>query len=147
MYALLLLFLMSMPVQVEPPVKFSFAAEAADDGTIMVHARATLDDGWYMYATELPREDGPLPTAFRLKPSPTYEVLDGVHEPEPKEGYDPNFAMVLRYHQKEAVFTRRLRPATAEALEVMGEVEYMCCTDRTCLPPVLVRFSLTVPAR
>lgn len=147
MCQLLLLLLMCMPGQAEPPVKFSFTAEAANDGTILVHAHATIDEGWYMYATELPRDDGPLPTEFRLQPSAAYEVLEHIVEPDPKEGYDPNFAMVLRYHQQEAVFTRSVRPANTEAFQVDGEMEYMCCNDRTCLPPLVVRFSLTVPAR
>lgn len=147
MLTLLLLFLSFMPGQAEPPVKFTFIAEPADDGTVMVHAQAAIDEGWYMYATELPRDDGPLPTEFRIKRSGSFEVLDGIGEPEPKEGYDPNFAMVLRYHQEEATFTRRLRPGTAGAFDVEGEVEFMCCTDRTCLPPVVLKFSLAVPAR
>jgi thiol:disulfide interchange protein DsbD len=81
-----------------------------------------------------------------MRATDQYEPIGGVEEPEPREGYDPNFAMVVRYHPGDTRFTRRLRPTASGPLTVSGEVEYMCCNDRTCLPPTVVSFQLEVDA-
>jgi hypothetical protein len=41
----------------DPPVSFSFSAAREADGVVVVTAHAAVQEGWYLYATELPRDD------------------------------------------------------------------------------------------
>lgn len=126
------------------PIAWAFSSVAGSNGELHLELRATADPGWHIYATELPSEEGPVPTTFSFEPSDGF-ALDGVMlEPEPKEEYDPNFAMVVRYHGDTARFVQRISRRNADPFVVEGELEYMCCNDRTCLPPKRVPFSIPV---
>jgi hypothetical protein len=126
------------------PVSWRFSATVAPDGRVLVILTADLEAGWHLYATELPGDQGPLPTEFRFSASADYRMEQGLSEPEPVEEYDPNFGMVVRHHSGKPQFTLLIRPAVEHAFPVEGEVEFMLCNDRTCLPPEVVRFSIPV---
>lgn len=128
----------------DSPVSWSFGATLWEDGSVSVDMTAHIQKGWHLYATELPSDQGPLPTVFRIQADAAYEVLGGVQSPSPVEAYDPNFAMVVRYHSGAPVFQVRLMPGGREPFTVSGDVEYMVCDDRTCLPPVRVPFKVLV---
>jgi thiol:disulfide interchange protein DsbD len=125
------------------PVQWKMSAVAAADGTVLVHCDASLGTGWHIYATQLSSDQGPIPTAFRLSEGSNTQLLR-VEEPTPVEEYDPNFGMVVRYHDGAPRFTLH---TTAKATgPVSGEVEYMLCNDKTCLPPAVHTFAVSVQA-
>ncbi|WKZ66302.1 MAG: protein-disulfide reductase DsbD family protein [Flavobacteriales bacterium] len=126
------------------PVKWRFAASATGDGYVRIDLRTEVEGGWHIYATELPSDEGPIATAIRFKASEAFVLEGGLVEPEPVEQYDPNFAMMVRYHSGSPAFVQRIKPLRPGAFDVEGEVEYMVCNDRTCLPPVVVPFKLRV---
>lgn len=125
-----------------PPVSWSFASKALADGTAEVLLTATMEEGWHIYATVLESELGPLPTAVRFTPSEAYEVQGDLVEPMPVQVFDPNFEMQVQYHSGTVSFVQQVKPKGTGQVEVSGEVEYMVCNDRTCLPPKSVPFSL-----
>jgi thiol:disulfide interchange protein DsbD len=127
------------------PITWSFEAVAAADGKVEVHLKVTCEEGWHIYALTLPRDDGPIPTAVRVNPSAEH-VAGAVVEPKPEEAYDPNFGMDLRFHERTAVFVVPVERLAKGGFTGSGEVEYMACNEKTCLPPVAVPFSVTVPA-
>ncbi len=138
----LLLFPFMVPAT--SPVSWSFNAAAADDGKVLVSFIAQVEPGWHIYAIDLPNEEGPLPTEFRLQQSDAYTIVVPVTEPEPMEEYDPNFATTVRHHSGTPRFTMLVERTSETAFPVKGEVEYMVCNDRTCLPPVVVPFTIEV---
>jgi DsbC/DsbD-like thiol-disulfide interchange protein len=144
MMASLLILLWSVLAVPVAPVKWSFQAVPQANGEVLVQCTATLEEGWHVYALTLPSDQGPIATAIRLKPSEAYEPLGDMQEPTPVETYDQNFGMVVRYHDGTPIFTQRIRPRKEGPVVVEGEVEYMLCNDKTCLPPVTVPFSLTI---
>jgi thiol:disulfide interchange protein DsbD len=123
-------------VQAQDPVRWTFSRNGQGD----VVASATVKDGWHVYATELPRDDGPFPTVFNLGTPDRTPVPFRLAEPEPEVVDDPNFGMVVRYHSGSPVF--RLVPDDRVRGGLIGSVEYMVCNDVTCLPPKLVAFTL-----
>jgi thiol:disulfide interchange protein DsbD len=125
------------------PVSWRFEAVTAADGKVEVRIMATCEQGWHIYALSLPQGDGPIPTAIHMGASDSYAAGE-VSEPKPEEAFDPNFAMDLRFHSG-AVFTVPLKRLKDGPLTVTGEVEFMACNDKTCLPPKVVPFSVTVP--
>lgn len=127
------------------PVTWDFAAKHTAEGKVLVMLTADLEEGWHLYATTLPTDEGPLPTEFRFQESEAYTIEVPLTEPEPVEEFDPNFALIVRHHSGEPEFTMLIEPVANEPFEVKGEVEYMVCNDRTCLPPVVVPFTIEVP--
>lgn len=116
------------------------------DGALEVQLTAVCEEGWHIYALELPRDDGPLPTVIRLFPNEHYTARGKVIEPAAEEVDDPNFGMRVRYHSGTVVFHVPIERTTNAAFQLMGEAEFMVCNDKTCLPPKAVPFTVNVPA-
>lgn len=142
-----LLFLLTL-LQSGPsdPVKWMFSAGPADEGVVNVQLQATLEEGWHLYAISLPSDQGPIPTSFTFKQTNDWVASGELSEPKAVEEYDINFAMDVRHHSGSPVFVLPIERATNEAFNVEGELEYMVCNDKTCLPPKVVPFSIVVPA-
>ena len=126
------------------PVSWSVSAVAVDGGQVRVELVANVEEGWHMYATTLPSDDGPIATSIRFNPSEAYAPVGGIEEPAPKEEYDANFEMVVRHHSGAPHFYQNLRVMAKGPITVEGEVEFMVCNNRTCLPPVVVPFKVQV---
>lgn len=141
---LLLGLALSVPTH---PATWSFRAVPSAGDRVDVVLTAQLEKGWHLYATELPSDQGPIATSFRFTPSEAYTVEGKLIEPAPVEEYDPNFAMVVRHHSGTPAFTLPIVRRTAAAFTVEGELEFMVCNDKTCLPPEVVKFQIPVPAR
>jgi DsbC/DsbD-like thiol-disulfide interchange protein len=127
------------------PVSWSFTTKETATGQPVAVLQATCEEGWHLYALTLPREDGPFPTVISVTPSDLFKAGAPV-EPQPVEVEDPNFQMLVRYHGHVTEFTVPIERLSKEAFTVEGAVEYMCCNDKMCLPPVTVKFSVPFPA-
>lgn len=145
MHVLLLLTALSL-LPVAGPVQWSFVAEPAGDGLVSVELTATVEEGWHIYATRLENDLGPIPTAVRFDTNDALVPVGVLAEPEPEEVFDPNFDMQVRYHSGTPVFTQRFKVLAKGAGTVKGEVEFMVCNDKTCLPPEVVKFEIPVEA-
>lgn len=128
------------------PVKWSFKAVELANGHVRIDMTASIDPGWHVYATQLPSDEGPLPTLITLKGSDRFTLIGTPAEPEPHKAHDPNFGMMVHHHSGTTVFSQVIARRTGDKFTVSGSVEYMACDDRMCLPPLKVPFALEVPA-
>jgi DsbC/DsbD-like thiol-disulfide interchange protein len=126
------------------PVKWKLQAHRMNDGLVRIDIRTEVEEGWHIYATTLPSDEGPIATSIRFKPSDAFTLIGELQEPTPTEVFDPNFSMVVRYHEGSPAFEQAVKPSKPGAFVVEGEVEYMVCNDKTCLPPIEVPFKLRV---
>jgi thiol:disulfide interchange protein DsbD len=81
------------------PVTWSAQARQTDTNTYDVVLRATIQDNWKLYSTQLP-EGGPLPTVLHWNNASPIGALAGT---EPKTGFDAIFEMDLAYYIDEVV--------------------------------------------
>lgn len=139
-------FLTSGSLPLAAPVKWAFAAHELPNGQVRIDITATIDKDWHVYATELPSDEGPLPTAFTFTPSDKFSTVGGVVEPDPEKADDPNFGMVLHYHSNTVIFSQVVARKYSGTFKVDGAVEYMACNGQMCLPPLTVPFIVEVPA-
>lgn len=139
---LLLLPLLSLS-QVLDPVKWSFKTERSgpEEATLMLIAK--IDKSWHLYSQHLP-SGGPLPTVFTFNESGDYSLIDEPSEPDGIEEYDPNFEMKLKFFDGTIVFKQKIKILTTKAFTIKGEVEFMCCDDKRCLPPTVVEFTFNL---
>lgn len=138
-----ILFALSASISTNP-VTWKFSATSAGDGLVRVEVRSEVRSGWHIYATSLPSDQGPVATSIRFHESESYVINGPLQEPAAVEVFDPNFSMMVRYHEGSPVFSQIIKPMRAGEFDVLGEVEYMVCNEKTCLPPVKVPFKLHV---
>ncbi len=128
------------------PVSWSFAAKSDVKGLVEVSLTATVEPGWHIYATQLENDLGPIPTSVRFSKNEALTPVGELSEPTPEEVFDPNFEMQVRYHSGSPVFVQYFEPTAVRMPAVKGEVEFMVCNDKTCLPPEIVKFTIDVVA-
>ncbi len=139
--ALLSLVCCGVAAQFVDPVKFTTALEEQNE-TIVLRFAATIDKGWHVYATDLPK-GGPIPTTL------TIETIEGLRPAtafsattKPIETFEPLFDMTVKYYTQRVVFTQSFKP-TGGAWRLAGYLTYSACNDESCLPPTNVEFTYT----
>lgn len=129
--------------QILKPVKWSFSSGKVNDSTANLYFKATIDKGWHVYSQFI-KGEGPVPTTFAFDKSSDYLRTGSIYEPKGIEEWDPNFEMKLKYFASTVTFTQQIRIQSAKAFTVKGTLNYMCCNDKSCLPPEDVEFSFKV---
>ncbi|MFW5974621.1 MAG: cytochrome c biogenesis protein CcdA [Bacteroidota bacterium] len=131
----------SAMAQILEPVKWDFKTKELSEDRMELQFIAGIETTWHLYSQDVP-EDGPVPTSFNIKENENFELIGEVTEPKPKEEFDPNFDMVVKYHgAEEVIFRQEIKVLTDEPFTIRGFLEYMCCDDSRCLPPEEVDFS------
>lgn len=142
-------FALMMPMvsvaQIYDPVQWSFSTESLGNNEYNVIFKAEIEAGWHVYSQNI-ADGGPIPTAFYFAEATDYERVGVVTESEAIVLQDPVFDMELRFFEKEAIFTQKVKVLGKEPVALKGELEYMVCNDGMCLPPTAVEFDITLDA-
>ncbi len=133
-----------LSAQIYNPVKWSTEYKVVGNNTVDLTIKATIEKGWRVYATELPSDDGPIATSIYFNKNKRVKTVGELVESKYKSKDDPNFDMLVNYHEKQALFTQQVKIAGTESLVIDGELEFMVCNDERCLPPEFVEFSFDV---
>lgn len=127
----------TVSAQILDPVKWSTSVEKISDTEFDLISRATIDRGWHLYSQDVP-EDGPIPTAFTYEVGEHAELMGKTLEEEGRTVHDPVFNMRIKFFDDAAEFRQRITILNNELSIVKGEVEYMVCDDRQCMPPAYI---------
>jgi thiol:disulfide interchange protein DsbD len=141
--AILTLISVIASAQIFDPVSWEFTQHQLSDNEIELQFKASIDDKWYIYSQFI-EGDGPVPTEFTFTSEGGYELIDGVTEGEPIEEFDPNFDMILKYFGHEAIFTQKIKVTSSTDFKFEGNVYFMVCDEKQCLPPEEVEFSFEI---
>lgn len=135
-------------MQMVDPVKWKYDYKQIDASTVELIFTAIIDDGYHVYGTNF-ADGGPIRTTFSLEESDAFKTLGKVKElTKPKEKKDPSFDnMLISLHSKKGIFSQKIKINSNKPFEVKGFVEYMACTDESCLPPVQKEFSINIKAQ
>lgn len=138
------LFLLSGIVksQIYSPVKWSYAAKKLGKNEAMIYVKATIEEDWHLYSVNQ-KPGGPLKTTFKFLPSTDFIISGKVSEPMPISKFDKTFGIQVDYFKKEVVFMQKIKLKKPDVV-VKGKVEFMVCTDESCMPPAEVEFSIPV---
>ena len=128
------------------PVHFSFRAESTGDKTYMVHLTATMDPGWHIYAQVQPKSAISVPTKITFTRSPLL-ILDGkVAEKGTRETQTIKEAGIEQYmYLKTVDFIQVVKIKAAIKTALTGSITYQVCSDKECLPPATIPFSISIP--
>ena len=104
---------------------------------------AKIENGWHLYALDLDPSIGPVPTQIVLEKNKAVQVLNAFEaNTKAKQSYDPNFGAEVSYFENS--FEARNRIKVKKPTTVKGELTYMLCDDKRCLPPQTVPFEIKV---
>jgi thiol:disulfide interchange protein len=126
------------------PVKWAFESKKVSETEFDLIFKSTIEKGWHIYSPSMKAADlGPIPTNFTFAKSPNLEIVgkvkeESAHKRTHKEAVFDNMTVVD--FEEAATFTQRVKVKDASQ-KVTGSVEYMACTDGSCLPPADVKFS------
>jgi thiol:disulfide interchange protein DsbD len=134
----------NLTAQIYDPVSFKTAVKEIDNSTYELTITAQIEKGWHMYSQQVPPK-GPMPTSFVFIKSKNYKVKGGVIEPEGHEVDDPVFNMRIKFFETKAVFTQKIERRTNDAFKINASIEFMVCTDQSCLPPSERDFTFEIP--
>ncbi|HOT15980.1 MAG TPA: cytochrome c biogenesis protein CcdA [Bacteroidales bacterium] len=130
--------------QIADPVKWTFSHKVINENEVNLVFTANIDNGYHMYGAYF-KEGGPIRTGFTFNPSADYQLKGKIVETtKPTIKKDPFFDnMEISIHAKKAVFTQKVRIEKSNTT-IKGKLEYMACTDESCLPPVEKEFAFDI---
>lgn len=125
------------------PVKWTFRFEKTGTGTGNFIAQAKVQPKWHLYSQFI-QKGGPEPTEVVFEKAEGIALsgkaieTGGLHKT-----HDPVFNMPMAFFEKTAIFTQKVT-FTETAKELKGNIHYMVCDDKQCMPPTDVSFSINL---
>ena len=141
---LILLFTLPISSEILKPVKWSFEIKYPKTGEAVLFFHAKIEKGWHIYDMEL-HPDGPRPTSFSLNKSPSFTPISkATASIQPVVKYDSSFMMKVGSYSNAASFYIPVKILSSKAFQISGQLQFMCCNDKSCLPPEDLPFSFDV---
>ena len=126
------------------PVKWEITYNDLSDTEGEIIIKATIEDKWHIYSQKQ-NGDGPIPTNFKFIVSPDFELVGQVIEPKPENNYSDVFQSNVLSFSKQVIFKQKIKRHLKKQFFVYGELEFMSCNDKMCLPPRTVKIDLKIP--
>ncbi|MFZ1808785.1 MAG: cytochrome c biogenesis protein CcdA [Cyclobacteriaceae bacterium] len=128
----------ALQAQILEPTKWTSkpSATSANAGDVIeLIFDVKIDENWYLYSSEFPCEDGPIPTNFTFEPNAGYELVGGIIPINPVDKYDDIFECDVKVFKKTAQFRQKVK-LLGKGVVIKGEFEYQVCTevDGRCVP-------------
>lgn len=126
--------------QIMEPVKWKASIQEKNNEKEILF-RATIEDGWHLYATDIP-SGGPISTSFTFDEL-VNASLNGDIKPakRPHEEYSSLFDMKLGWYTSQIEFRQPIKIEKSNNFKITGYITYQACNDVTCLPPTKFEFS------
>ncbi|RMF64784.1 MAG: DUF255 domain-containing protein [Bacteroidetes bacterium] len=120
----------------------------APGGSVQLLLSAEIAGGWKMYAMDSP----PPSQGVRIEleePPAGFRLEGGVTQAEPRDAFDPNFRIDVRYFKDQAWFSATYRvedDVPSGTYTLAGRARYQICNDDlgVCLPPAWAPFRVSV---
>jgi len=93
------------------PVFWSFSVRESNDTSFVLHIKATIEKGWYIYSEDV-TDGGPIPLIINF--DETTNLIAGgtlTAKTASVELYDDIFEMNIRYYEDSAIFERQFIPS------------------------------------
>lgn len=136
-----LFFLASFSIFAQEPISWNFSIEDAGNGEINIVAKASVEQGWYMYDTDIP-EGGPNPTMIEFDEISGGELIGEFKASDKKAvvKFDEIFQMEIGSFTNSVTFKQSIKLTDKANFSAIGNVRAQACNDATCTPPLPVDF-------
>jgi hypothetical protein len=129
--------------QSDQKVKWQYAAVSLGNNIFEIRLTAKIDKGWHLYSRLQSSDAIALPTTIQFSKNPIIEMKGEIKE----EGVlidqlDPATRSKSRYYAGQVVFVQKIFRKKKVNTVMSGDIEFMVCDDRQCLPPSTVKFQV-----
>lgn len=124
-------------------VQWTFASKKISDKKYEIKMTANIKPGWHLYSQNQSVDAIVLPTKVSFAKNPLL-VFNG----KPKEvgklynQFDKAIQARSKYYSNKVEFIQMVTIKNNVTTSVVGEVEFMVCDDKQCLPPDRAKFSI-----
>lgn len=126
--------------QIMEPVKWKASIQEKNNEKEILF-RATIEDGWHLYATDIP-SGGPIATSFTFDELVNASLNSDIKPAKrPHEEYSSLFDMKLGWYTSQIEFRQPIKIEKSNNFKITGYITYQACNDVTCLPPTKFEFS------
>jgi len=128
--------------QIKSPVSWTYKANKKATNEYEVVITATIKKPWHIYSQNTGK-GGPIATYISFNKSPLI-TLEGETKEVGKleKTYDTNFKTDVLYYSNMVVFTQLVKVKAGIKTNISGEIEFMVCDDKQCLPPTKKPFDI-----
>jgi Disulphide bond corrector protein DsbC len=133
----------SLIAQSGSKVKWEFSSQKIADKKYEIRMVATIQPGWHMYSQNQSVDAIALPTAITFANNPLV-IINGKLKEMGKlyDQFDKAINDRSRYYFNKVEFIQIITLKGNVKTAVAGEVKYMVCDDRQCLPADIAKFSI-----
>jgi thiol:disulfide interchange protein DsbD len=136
----LLMLVATMKVAAQQPVEFDHEV-IAEGSEAKIAFYATIEDGYYMYSTDIPK-GGPMPITIRITESEGVEMVGKLTPVDkPKTKYESAFNMKVSYFVEAAEFEQNFKILDKNNYLIKGYLRYQACGKGGCVP---ARYEFTI---
>lgn len=124
-------------------VKWEYSAKKIGDKKYELRMVATIQPGWHLYSQTQSGDAIALPTTINFAKNPLLTIA-GKPKEEGKvtDTFDKAINSRSRFYSNKVEFVQVVTLKSSVKTSIVGEVEYMVCDDRQCLPPDKAKFSV-----
>lgn len=124
-------------------VDWSFTSKKISGNTYEIRLQATLKKGWHIYSQN--PGDGPLPTTVSYIKSPLIILEGKLNEAGSlKRERSEVFNSEIRYYENTMILIQRITLKASVKTAFKGNINYMICSNRQCLPPLNKAFTIAI---
>lgn len=118
---------------------------SATEGEVIM--KAIAEAGWHLYGTDLPK-GGPKPTLIDLSTSKGVKFISPIKvSPAPVKVHDEMFNIGLTWWEGNVTFRRTFKVTDPIGARIEGNITYMGCNNKTCMPPATEKISKPIPTK
>ncbi len=124
--------------QILNPVKFTYTAIKKGNNQYEVHIKTSVDHKWHIYSISNP-DGGAIPTSMSF--SNATKIGQAKEIGKLKTNFEKEFNVNQKFYEEKVDFVQvvKLLPGNKK---ISGNIEYMVCNDRQCLPPKKTSFEI-----
>ena len=124
------------------PTEWKFSLEDKGNGEIELVANVAIEQGWYIYGTDIP-DGGPYPTSLSIDKVEGAVAVGGFEPRDSKlnSGYDAIFEMTIGSYEGAAKFVQRFKVTDKAKFVLEGDIRSQACNGSECTPPLPVDFA------
>jgi hypothetical protein len=136
----------SLATHAQEPIHWQYKAIPAGANSYKIHITATIDDGWHAYSQTQPRSAVAQPTEINFKTNPLVKLKGKTLEAGKLIKWsDPASGISADQYEQQVDFVQSVGLKGKAKTALTGSLTFQACTDKMCLPPKTVPFSIAIP--
>ena len=135
LFAFLLIFTTCCSIFSQNPTSWRVESNDIGENLFEVKIIADIDEGWHLYSQYLESDEGPLSTYITYETGDFFETIDKTTEIGVETHFDPVWEMEISFFSHTATFIQKVKTLNPDSSIFRGNVNFMVCDDKECLPP------------